>query len=343
MRAIVKEERRPGAVNLRSVPEPRPAGDEVLIRVQSAAVCGSDLHAYEYPKSYEFMKVPVILGHEYSGYVEAVGPQVTLFKPGDRVLGESNRYCGVCPNCRRGRTNICDSNLMTGLHVDGGMAEFIAVPQKLVHHIPENLSFDEATLAQPCSVSFHAVFDNSGIRPNDMVAVFGPGIVGLMAAQGARLLGAAEVVVIGTGEDAQNRLPVAQKLGFKTINIGEQDLLAGFAGITGKERADVVLECSGAVKALADAFRLVKKGGSITLVGIYGSGAEINFAPLVRGEIQIKTSYTATWENYEQSLSLISRGLVQVRPLIDTYPFEEGVQAFVDALNKKVLKPVLKL
>ncbi|HHW44320.1 MAG TPA: alcohol dehydrogenase catalytic domain-containing protein [Desulfotomaculum sp.] len=343
MRAIVKEERKPGAVSIRLVPDPRPTGDEVLIRVQSAAICGSDLHAYEYPRSYEFMKVPVILGHEYSGFVEAVGPQVSLFKPGDRVMGESNRYCGICPNCRTGRTNICDNNLMTGLHIDGGMAEFITVPQKLVHHIPENLSFEEATLAQPCSVSFHAVFDNSEIRPNDVVAVLGPGIVGLMAAQGARVMGAGEVVVIGTGEDSQSRLPMAQKLGFKTINISEQDLLTGFAGITGRERADVVLECSGAVGALSDAVKLTRKGGSITLVGIYGSGAEINFASLVRNEIRVRTSYTATWENYEQSLSLISRGLVQVKPLINTYPFEDGVQAFLDGLARKVLKPVLKL
>ncbi|MCL5935680.1 MAG: zinc-binding dehydrogenase [Firmicutes bacterium] len=342
MLAIVKEERKPAAVHVREVSDPRPGRGEVLIRVKSTAICGSDLHAYEYPKSYGFMKVPVILGHEYSGIVEAVGSEATLFKPGERVMGESNRYCGVCPNCRRGRTNICDHNLMTGLHIDGGMAEFIAVPQNIVHRIPEGLSFDEAAVAQPCSVSFHAVFNNSDIRPDNTVAVFGPGIVGLMAAQGARVMGASRVVVIGTGADARSRLPLAQKLGFKTINISEQNLPASFAELTGRERADVVLECSGAVKALPDVVNLTRKGGSITLVGIYGVEAEVHFAPLVRNEIHVKTSYTATWENYEQSLNLIASGLVQVGPLINTYPFVEGIQAFEDALAKKTLKPVLQ-
>ncbi|OAT79330.1 zinc-binding dehydrogenase [Desulfotomaculum copahuensis] len=341
--AIVKEERKKGAVKIRDVHTPEPGNGEVLIRVKSTAICGSDLHAYEYPNGYEFMKIPVILGHEYSGVVEDLGYGVTLFKPGDRVMGESNRYCGICPNCRSGRTNICDRNLMTGLHIDGGMAEYISVPQNLVHHLPISLSYSEAAVAQPCSVSLHAVFDNSSIRPGDAVAVFGPGVVGLMAAQGAQVLGAAEVVLIGTAADARSRLPVARSLGLKTIISEEQDLLEAFAGHTGRTRADVVLECSGAAEAIRDAVKLVRKGGSITLVGIYGSPANVFFSSLVRSEIYVRTSYTATWKNYEQSMQLIASGLVQVKPIINEYPFRDGMQAFADALAKKALKPVLNL
>jgi len=341
--AIVKEERKPGAVVMRDVPAARPLEGEILIRVHSAAICGSDLHAYEYPPAYEFMKIPVILGHEYAGTVEAAGPGATVFRRGERVMGESNRFCGRCANCRTGRTNICENNLMTGLHVDGGMAEFIAVPENLVHRVPDNLSFEEAAVAQPCAVSFHAVYDNSAVVPGAAVAVFGAGVVGLTVAQAARLCGAAAVVVSGTGADARTRLPLARRMGFPTVDIDEEDLVAGFVSRTGRRRADAVLECSGSAAGIRDALRLVRKGGTVTLVGIYGQDAAISFAAVVRDEIHIKTSYTATWKNYEQALDLIAGGRVEVRPLITVYPFREGLQAFRDGLARAALKPVLQL
>src|SRR5208283_97445 len=197
MRALVKTARKHGAVELLDIPKPSAMPGQVLVKVQATAICGSDLHAYEYPPGYEFMQVPVVLGHEYSGVVEQVGDGVKNFKAGDRVMGESNQYCGYCANCHNGRTNICSNNKMTGLHIDGGMAEYIAVPQEILHKLPDSVSFAEAAVGQPCAVSFHGVFDNSRIRSADSVAVFGPGVVGLMAAQGARIMGARCVIVIG--------------------------------------------------------------------------------------------------------------------------------------------------
>jgi L-iditol 2-dehydrogenase len=343
VKALVKSERSFGAVKLTEVPKPEVKAGYVLIKVKATAICGSDLHAYEYPKGYEFMKVPVTLGHEYSGTVEAVGEGVALFKAGDRVMGESNQYCGHCDNCHAGRTNICSNNKMTGLHVDGGMAEYISVPETIVHRLPDNVSFEEAAVAQPCAVSFHGVFDNSRIKPADTVVVFGPGIVGLMAAQGATIMGAGHVVVVGTDVDEESRLPLAKKMGFAVVNVQRQDIKKELEALTGLPSADVVVECSGAAPALAKAFEIVRKGGSLTLLGIYSSPVEVFFTPLIRSEISVITSYTCTYKNYEQALQLIASGQVDLQPLIAAYRFEEGLTAFEDGLAKKVLKPVLVL
>lgn len=343
MKAYVKTKREYGAVVLMDIPKPKPLADEVLVKVRASAICGSDLHAYEYPLGYEFMNVPVTLGHEYAGIVEAVGSEVTRFKIGDRVMGESNRYCSGCGNCHEGRTNICDHNQMTGLHIDGAMAEYIVTPEKMVHQIPEEVSFEEAALAQPCAVSFHGVFDQSTIRPGDSVVVFGPGIVGLMAAKGAQVMGASKVFVVGTEVDAAVRLPIAEQMGFVAINAEKEDPAKVIESYLGKAKVDVAIECSGAAPACKIAMDLVRKGGSMTLLGIYSKPSEIFFTPLIRQEIQLRTSYTCSWKNYEQALHLVASGQVDLKPLMVCYPFEKGLQAIQDALDKKVLKPVLIL
>ena len=343
MKAIVKTKRAYGEVHITDVEKPKIKPGHVLIKIRATAICGSDLHAYEYPPGYEFMNIPVTLGHEYSGVVEAVGDGVEQFYVGDRVMGESNQFCGYCPNCHRGLTQICSNNRMTGIHIDGGMAEYICVPEQIVHRIPDKVSFEEAAVAQPCAVSFHGVFDNSKVRPADIVVVFGPGIVGLMAAQAARIMGARHVVMVGTDVDEEIRLPLARELGFATINGQKGDLQEQLKVITGQDKADVVVEGSGAAPAISQAIELVRKGGGLTFVGIYSKPAEIFLTNLIRSEITVNTSYTCNWENYEQALLLIEGGQVNLKPLLKVYPFEQGLQAFQDGLDKKVLKPVLLL
>ena len=343
MQAFVKRERTYGAVELMEIEEPEVAPGQVKISIKATALCGSDLHAFEYPNGYEFMQVPVVLGHEYSGIVAEAGAGVTRLKPGDRVMGESNQYCGACANCLQSRTNICENNKMTGLHTNGGIAEYICVSERIVHRVPENVSFAEAAVAQPCAVSFHAAFDKSGIKPADLVVVFGPGIVGLMAAQGAKIMGARQVVVVGTDVDEEFRMPVARQLGFFVVNGQRSDIRQELLKIAGTSAADVVLECSGATAALQGAISVVRKGGSITLVGIYSKPLEMFFTPLIRAEVDLRMSYTCTWKNYEQALQLISSGQVDLKPVMTAYPFREGLQAFQDGLAKKVLKPVLML
>ena len=343
MKAFVKLKREYGAVESVDRDIPIPQDDQVLIQIKASAICGSDLHAYEYPAGYEFMNIPVTLGHEYGGLVAAIGETVSKVKVGDRVMGESNQYCGKCDNCHKGRTNICMGSKMTGLHLDGGMAEYILVPERIVHFIPEGVSFAEAALAQPCAVSFHAIFDRSDIKPGDEVVVFGPGIVGLMAAKGAQIIGASKVFVVGTDVDEATRLPLAKQMGFYPINCEKEDIATAIEQVTGKKTVDVAVEATGAAPAAQACLSLVRKGGSITLLGIYSKANEVFFTPLVRSEIQVYTSYTCTWDNYEQALKLVASGQVDLKPLMSKYPFEQGLKAIADGLSKVAIKPVLIL
>jgi len=342
VKAVMKVRKEYGAVEVVDIPGPEmPKEDEVLLRVHSAAVCGSDIHAYEYIPSYQtFMHVPVVLGHEACGVVEKVGGRVTEFVPGDRVMGESNIYCGKCRNCRLGMTNICDANLMRGLTTTGVMQEYVLFAEKNLHKVPEVLSFDEGAAAQACTVSVHGVLHRIAINAGNDVLVAGVGIIGLAAAQLARLRGA-NVIVVGTDEDEVARLPIARKMGFRTLNCRKEDVVAASGQRFGK-KADFVLECSGASSAVVSAADAVKKGGTILLLGLVGKEVSFPFAKITRAEVNIVTSYTSTWIDYEETLSLLASGALDIKPLLNIYSVEESGKAFEDAVKKIALKPVLR-
>lgn len=344
MKAVVKTERRKGAVECRDVDEPRIGPSEVLIKVESAAVCGSDLHAYEFLPGYqtpEETRIPVTLGHEWSGTVVDAGVEVANFKHGDRVMGESIQYCGRCRLCLRGRPNICERFILIGRHVNGAMAELFKVDERYLHRIPDGLSFEEAATAQPLSVSLHAVVDNCVVAPGDTVLVFGPGVIGLGAAQTARLLGAARVVVAGLPKDEKVRLPTAKKLGFETLSAASNDLGADLKRLTGRGKADVVVECSGDSESIARGLSLAARGGHLTIIGISATPASIFYTPVVRNEIQLHTTFNATWSNYDQALRLMAEKKIDMQTMISTHALADVVSVFDAAIDCDLVKPVL--
>lgn len=342
MKAVVKTRREYGAVEILDLPDPEIVqADDVIVEVKSAAICGSDIHAYEYQPTYHFIKVPVIMGHEFSGIVKKVGPGVTCFKPGDRVMGESNQYCGSCENCRTGRTHICYEFLMRGLHIDGCMSEYKRIQEKFLHHLPANLSFSEGAAAQACTVSTHALIDKTPISPGDIVIVFGPGIVGQAAAQLAKVKGAGEVFLIGTDQDEGLRLEMGKMMGFRAINVNKQDLQEELVRVCGTAKADVAVECSGSGQALQDSVSQLRRGGHLTVVGIYSKAVELDVAQMVRSEFTVNMSYSSKWEDYEKTLAYLAQGTMNIKPLLCDYPLLRADSAFQDALAKRVAKPVL--
>jgi L-iditol 2-dehydrogenase len=342
MKAVMKCARGHGAVDVVDVAAPEaPKDDEVLVRIHSAALCGSDIHAYEYIDSYKnFMHVPIVLGHEGSGVVVAVGGDVLKFKPGDRVMGESNIFCGSCRNCRLGMTHICDNNLMRGLTTPGVMREYVIWSEKNLHHVPDNLSFSEGAAAQAVTVSAHGVLTRVSIQPGDKVLVSGVGIIGLAAAQLARACGGA-VIMTGTNADEASRTPIARSMGFDVINCQKEEAAQGFIKRAGM-KADVAIECSGAAPALISDLAATRKGGVLLILGLPDKEVAFPFANAVRNEISILTSYTSSWNDYEKTLALLSSGILNIRPLLANYSLEKAVQAFEDAVNKIVVKPVLQ-
>lgn len=257
MRALVKTERLRGHVVLREVELPKPQKDDVLIRIHAASVCGSDLHAYRYDPSYSFMAVPVILGHELSGIVEEVGEGVTDVKPGDRVIVESNVSCGRCAYCLAGDHHICEHYRVRGLHLDGGFAEYICTKVYDVHRIRADLDLLRAVWTEPLVVVVHAIKDRAQIREGDYVAVFGPGPIGILAAQVIRTVGAVPVI-IGLGSDEEARLPAARALGIRTVNLSKQAI----GKVMGELKCgafDCIIDCSGSTTAIETGISVLKK------------------------------------------------------------------------------------
>src|SRR5919202_3308864 len=184
MKALMKVAPQPGALELREVPRPTPRDGEVIVEVAGASICGSDLHMAEWHPMARWMRTPVILGHEFGGVVAEVGPGVADFRAGDRVAVESVIWCGRCPPCRAGKTHICLERRLFGIHEPGGIAEAVAVPQRLLHRLPPGLPADQAALVEPTTVAVHALMLQPP-GPGDVVLVTGPGPIGLLAGLGA--------------------------------------------------------------------------------------------------------------------------------------------------------------
>lgn len=341
MRALVKTERAAGSVKLMDVNKPEPGPFEVLIRVSAASICGSDLHAYAYDPSYHFISVPVILGHELSGVVESVGGQVDAVKPGDRVIVEANTYCGTCEHCLAGQTNICEHYRVQGLHVNGGFADYFCTHQKHVHRVPDSLDLVTASITEPLSIAVHAIYDRSNIKPGEYAAVFGPGPIGLLAAQVIRTVGAIPVL-FGIDSDELSRMPAARELGIRTVNLMKQSL-EDTLGDLQIAAFDHVVDCSGSGAALDSGLSVLKKGGRMTLVGLFPGRVDFDFSAVVRREVNVVGSYGCTPANYLQSLELLAEKRIAVESLHARYALEQYEDAFRDAFDKKVIKPLLMI
>ena len=235
MQALVKTMQGVGHLELRQVPVPQPAPDEVLIRVRACGICGSDLKIQEDQHPYV---PPVVIGHEFAGEIAKVGREVDGWAAGERVVAEQHTHaCGRCRQCLTGNAFACASKRAPGYFVDGGFAEYIAMPAWLLHRIPEGLSFAEAAFSEPAAVAAHGVLDRTGIEPEDVVLVLGCGPIGLAAAKMAQAAGAACTIVTGIDRDEQVRLPRAREMGIDhAVNVMETDLAALVSDLTGWRR-----------------------------------------------------------------------------------------------------------
>jgi L-iditol 2-dehydrogenase len=279
------------------------------------------------------MKLPVVMGHEFAGEIETVGPEVKGYTSGDRVLSESVKACGRCEFCERGHSNLCDDSTLFGIHTDGGFADYIAVPYTLLHRIPEGMSYEEAALVEPLSNAIHFVRDKTSFKFGDLVVVQGCGPIGLFSAQLFKL-GGAEVLMSGLSVD-KTRFEIAGKLGIETINIEEVDLVERVMELTDGRGADVAYVAVGAPPAIGQAVSLVKKQGHITVVGIFGQNVPVDFTRVVRREIAFVGAYDAKPVNFPHSIKLISEGKVNVIDVLThRFPLEEAEEAFQVALNK---------
>ncbi|WP_152040221.1 zinc-dependent alcohol dehydrogenase [Salinigranum salinum] len=326
-----------GNIELLERPKPAPGPDEALVEVAYAGLCGSDLGIYTFKDAFSFMEFPRIVGHEYAGTVVETGERVTRFDVGDRVVEMPIRSCGDCYHCLSGAPNLCIDAHITGIHHDGAFTEYVAVPEAHLHHVPDDLSLATASIVEPTSVAIRAVKRRSRVGAGDRVLVEGPGPIGLLTAQIARAQGG-EVIVSGVGKDAAVRLPIARELGFEAVDVSETDI-----GTVADERTDglgfdVVLDSTGHPSGLETAADVTRKGGQIVVVGL-GGLAELDYAALLRAELDVQCSYASDWEDFERALYVLESGAVESEVLVETgYSLRDGVEAFEAAYDAAACK-----
>ena len=339
MQGVAKLEPRKGYVGLVDVERPELESDEALVEVAYAGLCGSDAGIYKFKDAYEFMDLPTVIGHEYAGTVVEVGDDVDQFEPGDAVVERIIRSCGECYQCETGSPNVCQDLQATGVHTDGAWRPYIAVPEDALHPVPDKVPLRRAALTEPTSVAARAVIHNSRIRAGDSVLVQGPGPIGLLSAQVARAEGG-DVVVSGVDRDETHRLPIAEELGFPTVNAMESDPAEVAADHARVDGFDVVIDSTGHESGVRGAVEAVRRAGQVVLVGLPGS-FELNFATLVREEIDFQASYASVWEDFERALRLIESEAVDIDPLIDDrFSLRDPEPAFEAFLAGETVKPV---
>ena len=340
MKAVVKTRPEPGNVEFIDMPDPEAGPDHVVIEIQNAGVCGTDLHIY---KSEYVIKPPVILGHELCGRIVEVGSGVTRFKVGDRVTvnPSAGRLCGDCRYCQIGAPFFCVDRSAVGSGMNGGFAKYCCVRQEIVYHLPENLDDQTGALCEPFACALQAVVELTVIEPGEIVVVAGPGPIGIMCTMLAKTRGA-RVVLLGTSGDA-DRMALAQRLGADhAVDVETQDARRIIQDLTQGYGADVVFECSGAPASAELCLDVVRKMGRYTQVGIFGKPLQMDLDKVVVKQVHLQGSMCHTWQTWERTLRFLKQDLVDLRPLItNRLPLSRWEEAFQGVLAKKELKVLL--
>ena len=342
MLALVKTKKGPGYIELKDVPMPQISVDEVLIEIKAAGICGTDIHV----KNDEFPYwPPVILGHEFSGKIVETGAAITSYKVGDRVVAEPHTLaCGQCYLCRTGNIQICTSKRSIGWGIDGAFTKFIKIPEKLLHRIPDSVSYEVAAVVEPAANVVHDVLERGRIEAEDFVVVLGAGPIGLLSAMIAKTQGAKATMIIGTPADETLRLKVAEEVGIDyVVNIGSENPIERVLDLTNGIGADLIIEASGAEEAINMTVPLVRKKGRITVIGITGKdkiqfpwdGAVFKACDII---FNLSTSYTS----WERAIGMISQNKVNIEALIThKESLTNWEVAFKVAENKTAIKALL--
>lgn len=334
MLAVVKENCDVGFV-FKDVEVPEPKPDEVLIRVESVGICGTDIPIF---KGIRPVNYPMIPGHEFAGVIVKTGKDVRQFAEGDRVVPGLVVHCGQCRYCRQGLESLCDNIYEIGIHGDGAFAEYVVAPEKTLHPLPASMSFNQGAAIDPLASAYRPV-RKAGISSSDFVVIYGPGPIGLFGLQVARSEGAAKILMVGASGD-ERRLNLAQRLGADyTVNGQADDPVEVVRELTSGAMADVVIEATGVPAVVAPCLNSLKKNGRLSLAGIFHESVPIPLGDIVRRELNLRGSICYTWMDFQACLDLVASGSVIVEPLIShEFPLKQMGKALEIAYRRESIK-----
>jgi len=314
-------------LEIAETPLPAVGPDEVLVRVEACGICGSDVHGFDGSSGRRIP--PIVMGHEAAGTVEAAGANVQGYAKGDRVTFDSTVYCGHCAYCKRGEVNLCDNRQVIGVSCGdyrrhGAFAEYVAVPQRILYHLPASVSFDEAAMLEAAAVALHAV-RVSDVRGGETALVLGAGMIGLLTLQAARAAGCKRVLIADLDP---TRLELARRVGAEETVVAGPDLVQKVLELTGGQGVDLALEAVGRNATVAAAVDATRKGGTVTLIGNITPEVTLPLQKVVSRQIRLQGSCASSGE-FPQAIDLIASGQMQVRPLITAVAsLEEGPRWF---------------
>ena len=323
MKAVKIE--KPWEVDVVAMEKPVPGPGEALIKVVSAGICGSDIGAFRGTNG--LVSYPRVIGHELAGIIESIPEDNPKgFKVGDKVIVDPYLYCGECYPCSIGRTNCCTSLHVLGVHVDGGMAEYFCHPADMLVKMPEDMSWVDAALAEPLTISLHGIH-RGGLKAGEYCAIIGAGPIGLLAGMIAQAYGAHAILL----DLVQERLDFAKELGIEyTINSGKENPEERIREITGGTMAQQVMECSGANVAIRSTLDYVSNAGRITLTGWPKTETPIPTDAITRKEVDIRGARTSAGE-FEEAINLIyTRKVDATRILTKTISIDEAPDTIRD-------------
>lgn len=324
MKGLVLYER--GKTEIREVEEPVCGSRDIIIKVESAAICGGDVHFYNgaLPSLGDY---PIVLGHEFAGTIAKMGPDADPYwKVGDRVVSENTAsVCGRCPACEKGNFVNCPERETLGCSVDGAFTQYVKIPGELLavypnclFHLPKEIPMEVAPLLEPAANAYMAVVQEGQIMPGENVVVFGAGALGLFSVQMAKIAGASNIILVGMPSDQESRFPCGQKLGATHTIVNQEglDLAAEIARICGNSGAALCVDAAGVPSVLKQAVEIVRNDGIVVRIGMndkpYGYGMnEVNVKSIsIVGHMGYNTT---SWRNV---ISLAAAGKLDLASLV---------------------------
>ncbi|MDP3559654.1 MAG: L-threonine 3-dehydrogenase [Legionellaceae bacterium] len=338
MRALVKAKREPG-IWLEEVPVPEYGVNDVLIQVHQTAICGTDMHIYQWDDwAQATIPTPMTVGHEFVGEIVELGSEVKGLRVGQRVSGEGHLVCGFCRNCRAGKRHLCPKTVGVGVNRPGCFAEFLSIPASNVVELPDDISSEQAAILDPfgnathCALSFDVVGED--------VLITGAGPIGIMAVAIVRHMGARHVVVTDVNP---YRLALAEKMGAsRAVHAGKTSLKTVMQDLGMNEGFDVGLEMSGNPNAFNDMLEVMVNGGHVALLGIPPNDMRINWNHIIFKGLILKGIYgREMYETWYKMIAMLQSGLAIEKVITHHFPVEQYQEAFTTMASGESGKVIL--